>query len=127
MFILFVITCPENVKMICATLGIPLVKFLYFCVVFGKIKKLLFNFFIWVTAFAYFCKNLKLLLLFKNPASFCLFSIFSQGKYSKNLTLNYKSKNVVLGTQTEGGRIVGTDESSELWWPPFILLLSPML
>ena len=29
---------------------------------------------------------------------------------------NDESTDSVLGTQTQGGRIVGADESTELWW-----------
>ena len=32
----------------------------------------------------------------------------------QNLTI--KSIDGVLGTQTRGGRMVGADESTELWW-----------
>ena len=34
--------------------------------------------------------------------------------------INYNEKIVddMLGTQTQGGRMVGTDKSTELWWPP---------
>ena len=46
-----------------------------------------------------------------NPASFSLFSFFSQDKYSTNLTINDKSIDGVLGTRTQGGRMVGADES----------------
>ena len=59
-------------------------------------------------------------ILFKNgpnPASFCLFRSF----YITNISLidyNDKSIDGVLGTQTRGGRMVGTDESTELWRPP---------
>ena len=49
-----------------------------------------------------------------NPASFCLFSFFSHDKYSTN-TINDKSIDGVLGTQTQGGRMVGANESTELW------------
>ena len=44
-----------------------------------------------------------------NPASFCLFSFFSQckDKYSTNLTKNGKSINGVLGTRTKDGRMEG--------------------
>ena len=55
-----------------------------------------------------------------NPASFCLFAFFSQGKYSTNTTFD-KSIDTVLVTQTRGGRMVGTDESTELWWHPWVL------
>ena len=53
-----------------------------------------------------------------NSASFCLFSLFSYDKCSTNLTLNDKSVDGVLGTQTQGGRMVGEDESTELWGTP---------
>ena len=33
-------------------------------------------------------------------------------------TLNNKSVDGVLGTQTRGGNMVGADESIELWWHP---------
>ena len=55
--------------------------------------------------------------VFKNgpiPASFCLFSWFSNDKYGTNLTTNDKSVSDLLGTQTRGGRIVGADEATEL-------------
>ena len=52
-----------------------------------------------------------------NPVSFCLFSFFSHDKYSTN-TVNEKSVDGVLGTQTRGGRMVGADESTELWRHP---------
>ena len=50
-----------------------------------------------------------------NPASFCLFLIFSQDNYSTNLTINDKSIDGVFGTQTWDGRMVGAEESAELW------------
>ena len=37
------------------------------------------------------------------------------------ITINDKSVDGVLGTQTRGGRMVGTDESTELWRPPPII------
>ena len=49
-----------------------------------------------------------------NPASFCLFSFFSNDKYITN-TINEKSVDVLLGTWIWGGRMVGIDESTELW------------
>ena len=58
-----------------------------------------------------------------NPASFCLFSFFSYDKYSTNLTINDKSVIGVLGTQTRGGKMVGTDKSTELWRHPSKTLL----
>ena len=36
-----------------------------------------------------------------NPASFCLFSIFSYDKYCTNLTIYNQSVDSVLGTQTK--------------------------
>ena len=44
--------------------------------------------------------------------------IFSHDKYSTNLTINDKSVDGVVGTRTWGGRMVGADEITELWWPP---------
>ena len=41
-----------------------------------------------------------------NPASFCSFSFFSYDIYSTNLNINYKSIDGVLGTRTQGGRMV---------------------
>ena len=52
-----------------------------------------------------------------NPASFCLFSFFSHGKYSTN-TVYDKSIDCVLGTRTRGGWMVDADESTELWRNP---------
>ena len=45
---------------------------------------------------------------------FCLFSFFSHDKYS-TITINDKSFDGVLGTRTRGSRMVGADESTELW------------
>ena len=84
--------------------------------------------------YCYLRSNYSLLLfkhqeaydLFKNgpnPASFCLFSFFSQHKYIANLILNYESVYGVLGTGTQGGKKVGEDKSTELWWQPVILLI----
>ena len=49
---------------------------------------------------------------------FVYFLFFSNDKYSTN-TINEKSIDGVLGTQTRGGRMVGADESTELWRHPF--------
>ena len=60
-----------------------------------------------------------------NPASFCLFSFFLHDKY---ITINDKSIDGVLGTQTRGGRMVGPEESTQQWRPPCLhlfLLNSP--
>ena len=54
-----------------------------------------------------------------NPASFYLFLFFSHEKYSTILTINYNSIDGVLGTWTQGSRMVGTDESTELWHHPY--------
>ena len=50
-----------------------------------------------------------------NPASFCLFSFFSQikYKYSTILTINDESEDGVLGIRNQGGRMVGTDDPTE--------------
>ena len=48
---------------------------------------------------------------------FCLFLLSSHDKYSTN-TINDKRADGVLGTQTQGGRMVGADESTELWRDP---------
>ena len=47
------------------------------------------------------------------PASFCLFSFFSR----YNFNTNWKSIDGVLGIQTRGRRMVGADETTELWQP----------
>ena len=47
-----------------------------------------------------------------NPASFCLFSFCSRDKYSTNLTVNDKYIDDVLGTRTQGGRMVDKGEST---------------
>ena len=62
-----------------------------------------------------------------NPAYFCLFSFFSHDKYSTNLAINEKSVDSVLGTQTQGGRMVCADESTELWWHPLLYIVSSTL
>ena len=64
----------------------------------------------------------KLIIFFKNgsiPITFCLFSSFSHDKYSRN-TINEKRVDGVLGTQTWGCSMEGTDESTELWQHPRI-------
>ena len=48
---------------------------------------------------------------------FSLFSFFSHDKYSTKFTINDKSVDGVLLTQTLSGRMVGADKSTELWWP----------
>ena len=54
-----------------------------------------------------------------NPASFCLVLFFSRNKYITNFTINEKSVDGVLGTQTRGGKMVGADESTGLWRHPW--------
>ena len=39
-------------------------------------------------------------------------------KYSTNLTIIDKSIDDMLGSRTQGGRMEGTDKSTELWWCP---------
>ena len=39
-------------------------------------------------------------------------------KFSTNLTINDKSVDGMLGSQTRGGRMEGADESTELWVLP---------
>ena len=51
-----------------------------------------------------------------NPASFYLFLFFSHDNYTN--TTNDKSIDGVLGTWIWGGRMVGADESTELWRHP---------
>ena len=47
---------------------------------------------------------------------FVLFSFFSHDNYIAN-TVNDKSVDGVLGTRTRGSRMVGADDSNELWRP----------
>ena len=51
-----------------------------------------------------------------NPASFWIFSFFSQckDKYSTNLTKNEKRLAGVFGLRTQGSRMVDADESTEM-------------
>ena len=56
---------------------------------------------------------------------FVLFSFFSHDKYSTN-TIYEKSIDGVLGTRTWGGRMVGADESTEIWRHPFTFSLQPI-
>ena len=46
-----------------------------------------------------------------------LFCSFHNAK-TRDLTVNVKSIDVVLGTQTGGSRMEGRDEFIELWWQP---------
>ena len=55
------------------------------------------------------------------PASFCLFSSFS----NHNSNINWKSVDFVLEDRTRDCKLVGTDGSTELWWlPPVGVLCS---
>ena len=54
---------------------------------------------------------------------FVYFLFFSNDKYSTN-TINENSIDGVLGTRTRGGRMVGADESTELWRHPLLGLIS---
>ena len=47
---------------------------------------------------------------------FIYFLFFSHDKYSTN-TINDKSVDGVLGSRTQGGRMVGTDESTDMAAP----------
>ena len=49
-----------------------------------------------------------------------IFVLFSHlmDKYSTNLTVNDKSVDGVLGSQTQGSTMGGADESTELWRHP---------
>ena len=49
---------------------------------------------------------------------FVYFSFFSHDKYITNLIINDKRVDGVRGTRTQGGRMVGADESTELWQHP---------
>ena len=57
-------------------------------------------------------EQIKVFLNGQTPASFCLFLFFSHDDSTN--TINDKSIDGVLGTRTQGGRIVDTDESTEL-------------
>ena len=55
--------------------------------------------------------------------------LFFKKMANPGLSLQYqykieKSKDGVLGTWTQGGRMVGADESTELWRHPMVLSLS---
>ena len=50
-----------------------------------------------------------------NSASFGLFSFFSHDKYSTHLTIMDKIIDGLLGIRTQGARMVGVGESTELW------------
>ena len=57
------------------------------------------------------------------PTSFCLFSSFSHSYYNFNNT-NWKRVDGVLGIWTRGRRIVGADETKDLWQPLIIYFCS---
>ena len=48
--------------------------------------------------------------------------VFSNDKYSTNLTTNDKSVDGVLVTQTQGIWMLDADESTELWRHPEVVL-----
>ena len=61
---------------------------------------------------------------FKNgpiSASFCLLSSFSHHNFNNK---NWKSTDGVLGIWTHGCRMVGADDTTELWRPPQFMFLS---
>ena len=71
----------------------------------------------------YFCKQIFFFLKWAKPGLFLLiFILFSHhmDKYSTNLTINEKSIDGMLGSQTQGSRMEGADESTELWQHPFV-------
>ena len=49
-----------------------------------------------------------------NPTTFCLFLFFTNDNYSKNLTINYNSRDGELIIRTRGDRMAGKDKSTEL-------------
>ena len=56
---------------------------------------------------------------FKNgpiSASFCIFPLF----FLITISIIEKSIDGVLGNRTQGHRMVGTDETTELWRPPLV-------
>ena len=59
----------------------------------------------------------------KTRPLFVSFSFFSRDKYS-TYTINDKSLDGVVGTQTWGGRMEVSDKSTELWWHPKSATLS---
>ena len=66
------------------------------------------------------CTSLPILFSKNGPNwPFLFMSLFSYSKYSTN-TINDKSIDDVLGTQTRSGRMVGADESTELWQHPYL-------
>ena len=54
------------------------------------------------------------------PLFLFIFVLFSHrmDKYSTILTINEKSVDGMLGSQTQGGNMEGGDESTELWQHP---------
>ena len=71
------------------------------------------------------CKQKLALTSFLNGQTrplFCLFLLFSHvantNTYGINLTINDKSVDGVLGSQTRGGRMESADDSTELLWHP---------
>ena len=55
-----------------------------------------------------------------NPSSFCLFSSFAQLNDKYSTKFNYgKSIDILLGTRTRVGMMIGADESTEIWRHPY--------
>ena len=65
-----------------------------------------------VEFFQYFFIFLKM-----GQTLFCYIFVFSQDKYGTN-TINDNSLDGVLGTRTQGSRMVGADNSTVLWQYP---------
>ena len=80
----------------------------------------------WFFIFLYFSLYLFRCLKYgPNLASFCLFSIFSQHnqwqiKYKTWLPIRRKIIDGLLGIRTRDRRMVGTDESTDLWGPHYM-------
>ena len=68
-----------------------------------------------------FVKHTLLFFKWAKPGLF-LFLFLSHDKCITNLTNKDKSLDGLLRTRTWGGRIIGADESSELWWNPVTVL-----
>ena len=82
--------------------------FIFSVILFKKAGMRPFNFFKWA-----------------KPALFLfIFVLFSDrmDKYSTNLTINEKSVDGMLGTRTQGSRMEGADESTELWRHPIYFI-----
>ena len=69
-------------------------------------------------------ENICFLKMVQTRPLFCLFSFFSRVKYGTKLTINYKSIDGMFGTWTQGGRMVGANESTELLRHPWSICYS---